>query len=884
MKRVVLSGLLLLSLRAAPTHAQPFTNLPFPPYTQEIIGSARTTRAELGGVAFAPDGDVWASECVGSGGPLHRFDRQDLSGPQGTPRDVGPITSTSGCGLTNHPNGFMYSNTANGVVRLNANTGAGNGINMGARGNALGITVDPITRRLVYTGFECRSPQAGNTDVICIIYDVDPATNATLAFATLDGTEAQSVFGLRFDPTGNYLFLATRAVRRGGTLVTENRMTILNRAGAIVQNVPLGATALADLAFHVGPSFVITGDEAGTLTRFDFPNNDYSRPPTMSVLASGGFRAFLSQVGRDGCLYVTQNRTRFNNGTDVADDSVVRICPDFVPPIGSQSCVSDGDCGGGTPACQPLSSCGQCSATNAVQCTGETPQCDVPTGTCRGCIIDTECTADPGRPACQPNGSCGQCSASNGSLCTGATPFCNPVSGTCRECVIDAHCADPSLPACTASGVCGQCSATNTSQCTGTTPACDTATSTCRSCIDDTDCGGTTPACQSSGACAQCSIGNTMLCTGNTPACDVATGTCRACANDNDCSATPDTPACQPNGSCGLCSATNSRLCTGNLPVCDLGDGTCRACDVTIPTDCPDPTRPACQPGGACGQCSALNDSLCTGNTPQCDVATGACRRLCATNVDCSGTPTPACLPRGVCGQCFVGETSLCSGTTPACDTDVGVCRGCAVDGECGGATPACQPDGSCNECSATNATACGGDTPLCNTATGTCRGTCLTDADCNGALPACRSNGVCGQCSPTNTSQCSTNRPVCLETGICGCSTDSDCGAGQSGRVCDGSIGVCTTGCRGIGGNGCPAGQVCSSSGSGIGRCGTPAPPDGGIDGGVDGGQNDFNGGGFACALGGRARSNGPDGLAWIVLLGLGLLAARRRGVRLGA
>jgi hypothetical protein len=878
MRRVVLSGLLLLSLRATPIHAQPFTGLPYPPYTQQLAGSTAITRAELGGIAFAPNNDVWVTECVGTGGPLHRFNLQDTNGPQGTPRDLGPVTSTNGCGLTNHPDGNLYSNTTNGVVRINATTGAGNTIRMGSRGNALGITVDPITRRLVYAGFECRSPQAGNTDIICVIYDVDPTTNATTAFATLDGSEAQFVAGVRFDATGNYLFLATRAVRRSGTLVNENRMTILNRSGAIVQNIPLGSTALGDFAFHVSPNFVMTSDDAGTLTRYDFPGNDYSRPPTISVLASGGFRATLSQVGRDGCFYVTQSRTRFPDGTTVNDDSVVRICPDFVPPIGELSCTSDGNCIGGTPACQPLGSCGQCSATNTSQCSDQTPQCDVPTGLCRGCIRDSECTADPAQPACQPDGSCRQCSATNSSLCAGATPVCDPVSGTCRECVIDFNCQNPSLPACTANGVCGQCSATNTSQCTGTTPACDLATNTCRRCLDDSECGDVTPACQASGACGQCSATNALRCTGTTPACDTATGTCRACRDDNDCSATPDTPACQPSGACGRCSATNKALCTGNTPVCEVGTGTCRACDAAVPTDCPDPAFPACQPGGSCGECSALNSSRCSGNTPQCDVTTGFCRKLCTSPADCSGTPTPACLPRGVCGQCFVGETSLCTGTTPVCDTDVGVCRGCTTDNECGGATPGCQPDGSCKQCSATQQSACTGSTPICNVATGTCRGPCLTDNDCNGALPACAANGVCSQCSPTNLSQCSANRPVCLGTGICGCSTDSDCGGPQSQRVCDASLGgVCVAGCRGAGGNGCPVGQVCSSPGNAIGRC-NPI-----TDGGVDAGglPNDFNGGGFTCALGGPARSKGLNGLAWIALLGLGLLAARRRGLR---
>ena len=63
-------------------------------------------------------------------------------------------------------------------------------------------------------------------------------------------------------------------------------------------------------------------------------------------------------------------------------------------------------------------------------------------------------------------------------------------------------------------------------------------------------------------------------------------------------------------------------------------------------------------------------------------------------------------------------------------------------------------------------------------------------------------------------------------------CVTDADCGEAQSGKVCDVDMQVCVDGCRGVDGNGCPAGQVCSSTDATIGQCqdsvgaGTPPPP----------------------------------------------------------
>ncbi len=50
-------------------------------------------------------------------------------------------------------------------------------------------------------------------------------------------------------------------------------------------------------------------------------------------------------------------------------------------------------------------------------------------------------------------------------------------------------------------------------------------------------------------------------------------------------------------------------------------------------------------------------------------------------------------------------------------------------------------------------------------------------------------------------------------------CTDDADCGAADSGQVCN-ADGECQDGCRGSGGNGCPAGESCTSSDTTIGQC----------------------------------------------------------------
>ncbi len=75
----------------------------------------------------------------------------------------------------------------------------------------------------------------------------------------------------------------------------------------------------------------------------------------------------------------------------------------------------------------------------------------------------------------------------------------------------------------------------------------------------------------------------------------------------------------------------------------------------------------------------------------------------------------------------------------------------------------------------------------------------CSSDADCSTAAPIC------------NTSVSPHACVACLQ--------DSDCGATNSGKVCD-PTDTCIDGCRGTGGNGCPAGDECTSTDNSIGKC----------------------------------------------------------------
>jgi uncharacterized repeat protein (TIGR01451 family) len=90
-------------------------------------------------------------------------------------------------------------------------------------------------------------------------------------------------------------------------------------------------------------------------------------------------------------------------------------------------------------------------------------------------------------------------------------------------------------------------------------------------------------------------------------------------------------------------------------------------------------------------------------------------------------------------------------------------------------------------------------------------------------------------------------------------CLTDADCGGVMSGRVCDATF-TCIDGCRGAGGNGCPAPMVCSSLDNSIGTCGNGAGGAGG-NGGGGGGGGGTGGGGAGGGQGGAGGSTGGGG-----------------------
>ena len=288
-------------------------------YTQQLFAAGATT-SSYGGVAFGAQGNVWVKLCDSSV-DLLEFDASQTTTVNGSAvhsqTSGSPFTTVFACGLTTHPDGHLYMNTPSGVMRIDATTGAVLGTK-GSVGNSYGITVDPQTKHVVYPGKGCSNGSSG-----CEIQSYDPSTGVSQTLANFSlPVPFEDVDGIALDPTGNFIAIDGRT---GAFPHDTPYLSILKRNGSIVQQLP--ATHFPDgLAFHENPFYLVANNNDGSITRYDFPQDDLTQIPVISVIASGGFRGDLSGVGPDGCIYATQNQTRYGNGTVTKDNSVIQVC------------------------------------------------------------------------------------------------------------------------------------------------------------------------------------------------------------------------------------------------------------------------------------------------------------------------------------------------------------------------------------------------------------------------------------------------------------------------------------------------------------------------------------------------------------------------------
>jgi hypothetical protein len=347
-----------------------FTSLESP-FTQELYGVTTSpvvingTDGFIGGVAFTPDGDVWAAECYGS--QYHRFDRQgrvaDGHGGAVRPESLLDLSTYApaplGCGVVNHPGSYqglnaLFANTDSGLWPINAETGdliLGGPLNSPSvnAGNGRGIDVDPASvpsMHVVYTGADC-DPAQRPSAVACTLWNYNLTMNNTLAFARFHRAATESLESLYFSPDGSSVFVSYRdtGTATQGLVVIARPAALLSGRTTIDDSQVIGRIEMSSIpqgiAFRASGDFAVTLNEDGTMTKLTFPSTNFSGTPMQSTFASGGFLGGLLRVGSDGCIYAPQGRmaggssgVRYGDNAVGPNDSIVRICADFVPSPG----------------------------------------------------------------------------------------------------------------------------------------------------------------------------------------------------------------------------------------------------------------------------------------------------------------------------------------------------------------------------------------------------------------------------------------------------------------------------------------------------------------------------------------------------------------------
>lgn len=182
----------------------------------------------------------------------------------------------------------------------------------------------------------------------------------------------------------------------------------------------------------------------------------------------------------------------------------------------------------------------------------------------------------------------------------------------------------------------------------------------------------------------------------------------------------------------------------------------------------------------------------------------------CGEDADCTAPDTPVCLV--------------------AVDPDPNTCVQCVSDGDCGPLTPTCDPNDNTCSCIASGDEVCDGADNDCN---GEADEGFEVGDPCSVGLGECAADGllVCdgpdatacdavpGEPSIELCDELDNDCDDAIDNACVACDVDADCGADDSGKVCDDAK-LCIDGCRGTGGNGCPDGMMCTSDDDTIGSC----------------------------------------------------------------
>ncbi len=356
---------------------------------------------------------------------------------------------------------------------------------------------------------------------------------------------------------------------------------------------------------------------------------------------------------------------------------------------GACQCSASADCTTPTtPICGDGFTCRGCATGRECEdSAADTSVCEVGTGTCVECLLDTDCdtateycssktcTLKKGAgTSCAGNSECTSAHCVDdvccGTSCAGTCNACSTArkgagaSGTCGPIVAgddpDNECSD----ALTCNGA-GACEKVNGASCGGAAE-CDSGF-----CVDGVCCG---TAC--GGTCNACSAAKTDGANGTCGDVKVDTDPENECTGALTCNASG---ACEKatGASCGAAAECDSGFCVDNVCCESACGGICRACS----------NAKTGAANGTCDQLTAGTDEPedgCAGALT-CN-ASGACEK--AQGASCSGASE---CDSGFCVDTVCCDTA-CAGTCSACSA----IKTAGADGTCGFIPMTDDPDGEC--------------------------------------------------------------------------------------------------------------------------------------------------------------------------------------------
>jgi hypothetical protein len=204
------------------------------------------------------------------------------------------------------------------VIQIDTTTALETGLVLPTPDRVARLVTDPRTEGLFYLAENCVTVGTDQCDVGAL----DTRSGITTPFITLTGHAFYR--GFAFDPDGAELFVLVD--RPSPSLLVLGRSGPEGLVGSLERTITLHERP-NDIAF-LGPDLAIITHTFSDVSAF------VPGPDRFAVFAAGGFTGATKIASRDGCVFVPQDGTRFDDDTivNVSEGavelaSIVRICP-----------------------------------------------------------------------------------------------------------------------------------------------------------------------------------------------------------------------------------------------------------------------------------------------------------------------------------------------------------------------------------------------------------------------------------------------------------------------------------------------------------------------------------------------------------------------------